>query len=509
MKKLRFWVGYGVSGMEKVKDRYGRLFVVKIEDSFKTTTCSNRRVFQATAVKGLDIEERMQKEGRFKAQINREESAGIDCTLIGVNSAGLGSRSSLEAVKLNCGSEKDLRELKRWQKEKVLWVSIDKIEGSFQLCVGDKEETCVGKGNFCGFLIHNSKKKGDGKFKLWHKVKIEDSFKTTTCSNRRVFQATAVKGLDIEERMQKEGRFKAQINREESAGIDCTLIGVNSAGLGSRSSLEAVKLNCGSEKDLRELKRWQKEKVLWVSIDKIEGSFQLCVGDKEETCVGKGNFCGFLIHNSKKKGDGKFKLWHKIMFTWQIAIVLNKCGDMLVITNAGPLSGMDPDWQLELFKDKMQELKVYNEAMLNIWESRNNKEKKMIPHCKPIQALIRWYGLINDDDHEYMRKHHTPFRLNTLAWEYKSSERYHRLTYMATERVWDVLKVNVRPLQRGKHDTFNGEAVEVNMATGEEEEDNDGDDQPIASMIGRRRGEGSSRGQLDWIREIPRGVSMM
>ncbi|KAD3067142.1 hypothetical protein E3N88_35022 [Mikania micrantha] len=153
-------------------------------------------------------------------------------------------------------------------------------------------------------------------------------------------------------------------------------------------------------------------------------------------------------------------------------------------------------------------------AMLNIWEAHNNKEKNMIPHCKLIQALIRWYGLINDDDQEYMRKYHTPFRLNTLntlTWEYKSSERYHRLKDVATGRVWDVLKVNARPLQPGEHDTFDGEAmgVEVNMATSEEDEDNEGDDRPISSMIGKRRGEGSSRGQLDWIREIPRGVSMM
>ncbi|KAD3337526.1 hypothetical protein E3N88_33046 [Mikania micrantha] len=115
-------------------------------------------------------------------------------------------------------------------------------------------------------------------------------------------------------------------------------------------------------------------------------------------------------------------------------------------------------------------------AMLNIWEARNNKDKKMIPHCKLIQALIRWHGLINDDDHDYMRKHHTPLRLNTLntqAWEYKLSERYHRLKDLATLRVWDVLKLNARPLQPGEHDTFDGEAVvvEVNMATEEDEDD--------------------------------------
>ncbi|KAD5318381.1 hypothetical protein E3N88_18327 [Mikania micrantha] len=98
--------------------------------------------------------------------------------------------------------------------------------------------------------------------------------------------------------------------------------------------------------------------------------------------------------------------------------------------------------------------------------------------------------------------HHTPLRLNTLntqAWECKLSERYHRLKDMATQRLWDVLKLNARPLQPGEHDTFDGEAVvvEVNMTT--EEDDGDGDDQPIASMIGRRRAafdQGTRSGEL-------------
>ncbi|KAL8232052.1 hypothetical protein R6Q57_001830 [Mikania cordata] len=34
------------------------------------------------------------------------------------------------------------------------------------------------------------------------------------------------------------------------------------------------------------------------------------------------------------------------------------------IWGGGPLSGMDPNWQLELFKDKMKELKVYNEGFV-------------------------------------------------------------------------------------------------------------------------------------------------
>ncbi|KAD5962062.1 hypothetical protein E3N88_13535 [Mikania micrantha] len=174
------------------------------------------------------------------------------------------------------------------------------------------------------------------------------------------------------------------------------------------------------------------------------------------------------------------------------------------IWDGGPLSEMDPDWQLELFKDKIQELKVYNEVF--------NFEEMRVERLY-LKVIEEWVGSLTIDwgnrpqmvwvDHEYMRKHHTPFRLNTLAWEYKSSERYHKLKDRAIERVWDVLKeVGTTIGYQQSPGRFNRRfldkfdelvvwerelvGVEVYMVKGAEKEDNDGDDQPITSMIGRR-----------------------
>ncbi|KAJ0700209.1 hypothetical protein HanOQP8_Chr10g0365101 [Helianthus annuus] len=64
----------------------------------------------------------------------------------------------------------------------------------------------------------------------------------------------------------------------------------------------------------------------------------------------------------------------------------------------------------------------------NIWIGRNSGERKIIPHCRLITALLKLYGAIGSED-KGSYKRFKPFDLMNLGpgWEYKESERYHKL----------------------------------------------------------------------------------
>ncbi|KAJ0591960.1 hypothetical protein HanHA300_Chr03g0079331 [Helianthus annuus] len=65
----------------------------------------------------------------------------------------------------------------------------------------------------------------------------------------------------------------------------------------------------------------------------------------------------------------------------------------------------------------------------NIWLSRNSGERKIVPHCQLITALLKNLG---------------------PGWEYKESERYHKLK--TDGRRWRVIKADARPLRSGEAD---------------------------------------------------------
>ncbi|KAJ0682193.1 hypothetical protein HanPI659440_Chr16g0644641 [Helianthus annuus] len=64
----------------------------------------------------------------------------------------------------------------------------------------------------------------------------------------------------------------------------------------------------------------------------------------------------------------------------------------------------------------------------NIWIERNSGKRKIVPHCRLITALLKLYRAIGAEDKGSYKKF-KPFDIKHLGlrWEYKESERYHKL----------------------------------------------------------------------------------
>ncbi|MFS7989371.1 hypothetical protein Hanom_Chr11g01045971 [Helianthus anomalus] len=67
----------------------------------------------------------------------------------------------------------------------------------------------------------------------------------------------------------------------------------------------------------------------------------------------------------------------------------------------------------------------------NIWIGRNSGERKIVPHSRLITALLKLYGAIGSEDKGSYNRF-KPFDIQHLGpgWEYKESERYHKLKLM-------------------------------------------------------------------------------
>ncbi|XP_076959506.1 uncharacterized protein LOC143635604 [Bidens hawaiensis] len=87
----------------------------------------------------------------------------------------------------------------------------------------------------------------------------------------------------------------------------------------------------------------------------------------------------------------------------------------------------------------------------NVWISRNSVDRKIIPHCRLITALLKKYGAIRVGDRGSYKKFN-PFDISHLgsSWVYSTSERYHKLK--SDRKRWRVLKENTRPLIAGEED---------------------------------------------------------
>ncbi|KAJ0804435.1 hypothetical protein HanPI659440_Chr02g0038011 [Helianthus annuus] len=81
----------------------------------------------------------------------------------------------------------------------------------------------------------------------------------------------------------------------------------------------------------------------------------------------------------------------------------------------------------------------------NIWISRNSGERKIVPHYRLITTLLKRYGAIGAEDRGSYKRF-KPFDIQHLGsgWEYKESERYHKLK--SDGKRWRALKVDARPL---------------------------------------------------------------
>jgi len=114
-------------------------------------------------------------------------------------------------------------------------------------------------------------------------------------------------------------------------------------------------------------------------------------------------------------------------------------------------------------------------VMHNIWLSRNSSERKIIPHCRLITALLKKYGSIEVED-KGSYKRIKPLDLRNLGpgWEYKETERDHRLK--SDGQGWRELKKDARPLRPGEVEDSDSEEeapsgeedyhVDVDVATG-------------------------------------------
>ncbi|KAI3821541.1 hypothetical protein L1987_09109 [Smallanthus sonchifolius] len=87
----------------------------------------------------------------------------------------------------------------------------------------------------------------------------------------------------------------------------------------------------------------------------------------------------------------------------------------------------------------------------NIWISRISDQRKIIPHCRLITALLKKYGAIQAEDKGSYKKF-KPFDIKQLGigWKYVESERYHKLK--SEGQRWRALKVDARPLRPGEAD---------------------------------------------------------
>ncbi|KAJ0699886.1 hypothetical protein HanOQP8_Chr10g0361191 [Helianthus annuus] len=101
----------------------------------------------------------------------------------------------------------------------------------------------------------------------------------------------------------------------------------------------------------------------------------------------------------------------------------------------------------------------------NIWIRQNSGERKIVPHCRLITALMKLYAAIRVED-KGSYKRFKPFDIQHLGpgSEYKESEIYHKLK--SDGKRWRASKVDARPLQPG-------EADEPESSDGDESGDDD------------------------------------
>ncbi|KAJ0703850.1 hypothetical protein HanPI659440_Chr14g0555991 [Helianthus annuus] len=82
---------------------------------------------------------------------------------------------------------------------------------------------------------------------------------------------------------------------------------------------------------------------------------------------------------------------------------------------------------------------------------RNSGERKIVPHCRLITTLLKKYGAIEGNE-KGSYKRFKQFDIKNLGpgWEYKESERYHKLK--TDGRRQRVIKADARPLRPGEAD---------------------------------------------------------
>ncbi|MFS8023907.1 hypothetical protein Hanom_Chr16g01457001 [Helianthus anomalus] len=137
-------------------------------------------------------------------------------------------------------------------------------------------------------------------------------------------------------------------------------------------------------------------------------------------------------------------------------------------------------------------------VMMNIWEARNRKGKKIIPHCRLITTLLKKNGVF-DMYNKATERDISPFTLKNLSkfkWELSTTERYLKLEQKDTSKKLRALKPDARVLEPGESD----EAFSDDNAMGmndelDEEGENEIDMEAEAGI-----------GMISWVHKDPRGA---
>ncbi|KAK9049070.1 hypothetical protein SSX86_031963 [Deinandra increscens subsp. villosa] len=131
-------------------------------------------------------------------------------------------------------------------------------------------------------------------------------------------------------------------------------------------------------------------------------------------------------------------------------------------------------------------------VIYNIWLSRDSIDRKSIPHCRLITALLKKAGVISSDS-VAIPKRFTPFNVKNLGvnWTYVDGDTHHVLKSGNGNRKWSVLKAG------NQEDSGEEEVEEGDSAFGDAmEEDNEDDDQPaqnVGAFTAAAEAAGSSR----------------
>ncbi|KAK1432991.1 hypothetical protein QVD17_09895 [Tagetes erecta] len=91
-------------------------------------------------------------------------------------------------------------------------------------------------------------------------------------------------------------------------------------------------------------------------------------------------------------------------------------------------------------------------VLMNVWASHESADKKMIPHCRLITALMREQGVLQKNT-VYLKKAHKYFimsKFKEVYWKYRKTETHLMLRDKRTKEMLTGLLPNAQPLEPGQ-----------------------------------------------------------
>ncbi|KAJ0672890.1 hypothetical protein HanOQP8_Chr13g0502191 [Helianthus annuus] len=112
-------------------------------------------------------------------------------------------------------------------------------------------------------------------------------------------------------------------------------------------------------------------------------------------------------------------------------------------------------------------------VMMNTWEAGENREKKIIPHCRLITTLLKKFGVV-DQFSASTKKDIDPLTLTSLRkidWLNTETKRYLKVKHKDIGKKLKVLKPDARMLAPGEEDEPDSGDSEVGVSEGENEDE--------------------------------------